>query len=296
MQCRHARCFPTTAIVLIIMVFLLNCVAWFSLIYRDNFFRPVPIYRQMQHVTRTHNASNNASSASGSPVPTQANPTAANHPSKDGVGNEPLDYEIVISHYNEKLDWMKPLANHSHVYHKGKDKGPPFDVYKWEKLLNVGREAHTYLHHIIHNYDKLADITVFLQGTDPGREHRRWCFSSAMEFVQRAKKHQYCNIRQRYGGWGRVRHLSKWLKSLENGQMRRANLTMGEFYTALFGTKPPKRVPVCYAGCVSASRKNLRRFPVSFYEKAISFVNDHWNPEEGHYFERLWATIINAKK
>ncbi|XP_038053542.1 uncharacterized protein LOC119725991 [Patiria miniata] len=261
----------------------------------DNYFRPVPIYRQMEYFTRTHNASKKASS--GSLVLTQANSTAANHSSQNGVANQPLDYEIVISHFNEKLDWMKPLADHSHVYHKGKDKGPPFDVYKLEKLPNVGREAHTYLYHIIQNYDKLASITVFLQGTDPGGEHRQWCFPTAMAFVQRAKKHKYCKSRHSlYGDWGRISHISKWLKSLQNGQMRRANLTMGEFYTALFGTKPPHGVPLCLSGCFSASRGNLRRFPVSFYEKAISFVNDHSDPEEGHYFERLWATIINVKK
>ncbi|XP_038047442.1 uncharacterized protein LOC119721404 [Patiria miniata] len=247
----------------------------------------------MEYVTRTHNASKNASN--GSLVLTPVNSTAASHSSQDGVTNQPLDYEIVISHYNEKLDWMKPTADHSHVYHKGKDKGPPFDVYRWEKLPNVGREAHTYLYHIIHNYDKLADVTVFLQGTGPGG-HSQSCFPTAIKFVEQAKKHKYCQIQGSYGNWGRIRHFGKWLESLQNGQMRRANLTMGEFYTALFGTKPPATVRSCMTGCVSASRKNLRRFPVSFYEKAISFVNDHSNPEEAHYLERLWATIINAKK
>ncbi|XP_038053552.1 uncharacterized protein LOC119726001 [Patiria miniata] len=294
MECLHARCFPTTAIVMIIMVFLLVCVAWFSPIYRDD-FRPVPIYGRKDSVVRTHSDSEKASS--GSLVITPVDSTAASHSSQDGVANQPLDYEIVISQYNENLNWMKPTADHSHVYHKGKDKGPPFDVYKWEKLPNVGREAHTYLHHIVHNYDKLANITVFLQGTGPGREHSQSCFPTAIEFVQQAKKHKYCKITQRYknGNWGRIRHFGKWLKSLQNGQMRRANLTLGEFYTALFGTKPPDLVPVCFTGCISASRENLRRFPVSFYEKAISFVNDHSNPEEAHYFERLWATIINVK-
>ena len=34
-------------------------------------------------------------------------------------------------------------------------------------LPNVGRESHTYLHHIVNNYDKLADWTVFSQASEP---------------------------------------------------------------------------------------------------------------------------------
>ena len=82
---------------------------------------------------------------------------------------EPLkDYEIVVAHYNEKLDWLAPKADHAHVYHKGTDLQSPstMKLYGWEKLPNVGREAHTYLHHIINNYETLPEYTVFLQGRD----------------------------------------------------------------------------------------------------------------------------------
>ena len=34
-------------------------------------------------------------------------------------------------------------------------------------LPNVGRESHTYLHHIVSNYDSLADWTVFSQAAAP---------------------------------------------------------------------------------------------------------------------------------
>lgn len=32
-------------------------------------------------------------------------------------------------------------------------------------LPNRGREGHSYLHHIVENYDNLADITIFLPGS-----------------------------------------------------------------------------------------------------------------------------------
>jgi hypothetical protein len=74
--------------------------------------------------------------------------------------------EIVIARYNENLDWLKKIKKSKDikitVYNKGKDDiNVPFI-----KLPNIGRESHTYLYHIINNYDNLADQTVFCQG-DP---------------------------------------------------------------------------------------------------------------------------------
>ncbi|XP_022083782.1 uncharacterized protein LOC110975530 isoform X2 [Acanthaster planci] len=293
MEHRYARYFASSVVVILTaIVCLVQNSHWFAPIC-PAVFQPAPVIRLTNSEFRSNTSTNTSSN---SREKESASSTAA-PPRIVTVGppSQPLDYEFVISHYNEKLDWVKPLASHSHVYHKGKDKGPPFDVYKWEKLPNVGRESHTYLHHIIHNYDNLADLTVFLQGTGPFKDPH-WCFPTPMDFVQHAKKKEYCKITQTYGGWTRLRHVSKWLKMLQRGEMRRANLTTGEFYQAVFGTPHPDTVPVCLTACFSASRENLRRFPVSLYERAISFVNDHSNPEEGHYLERLWATIANAKR
>jgi hypothetical protein len=69
--------------------------------------------------------------------------------------------EIVIARYNEDLSWTKKLPNSIKItiYNKGND----ID-YPCIKLPNVGRESHTYLYHIIENYNNLADQTIFCQG------------------------------------------------------------------------------------------------------------------------------------
>ena len=71
------------------------------------------------------------------------------------------DVEIVIAKYKEDTSWTQRLTRHYTIYDKSND--PIFYSYR---LPNIGRETHTYLYHIIKNYDNLADITVFLQG-DP---------------------------------------------------------------------------------------------------------------------------------
>jgi hypothetical protein len=79
--------------------------------------------------------------------------------------------DVVVARYEENLDWLGELPScdtcNVYVY----DKSGSVD---WSaggagrrtniRLLNVGREAHTYAVHVCENYDQLADCTVFLQG------------------------------------------------------------------------------------------------------------------------------------
>ena len=55
-----------------------------------------------------------------------------------------------------------PPENIVTIYNKG-DSHIPNSI----SLHNVGRESHTYLYHIVNNWDKLADRTVFFQGGGP---------------------------------------------------------------------------------------------------------------------------------
>ena len=206
----------------------------------------------------------------------------------------PLEYEFVIAHYNEPLEWLRSIANHCHVYHKGNDlQPPPFPLYSWEKLPNVGRESHTYLYHIINNYDNLADITVFLQGDGIEMSNRN-CFKNPMEYVHSAKRNVFCRkppLPVTY--WGKILFKSNYQKRVESGELRLSNLTLGDFYERLFGGSHPKTYFQCLRGCFSATKEKLRRHPVEFYKRGISFVSDHPDPTEGHYFERLWHTIVS---
>ena len=64
---------------------------------------------------------------------------------------------IVVSRYNENIDWIAELNCNVVVYNKGSYL--PNTI----SLPNVGREADSYLRFIIENYNKLDDVTGFLQ-------------------------------------------------------------------------------------------------------------------------------------
>jgi hypothetical protein len=74
-------------------------------------------------------------------------------------------FEIVVARYSEDLSWVDNYKNYSTIYNKGDDK-----IEGSIDVKNIGREAHSYLYHIVNNYDNLADYTCFLQA-DPFNPH-----------------------------------------------------------------------------------------------------------------------------
>ena len=66
---------------------------------------------------------------------------------------------IVVSKYDENIDWINKVKHKVLIYDKSNN--PHKDAIQ---LKNRGREGETFLYHIVNNYDKLDDVTVFLQG------------------------------------------------------------------------------------------------------------------------------------
>jgi hypothetical protein len=83
------------------------------------------------------------------------------------------EVEIVLAHYDEEITWSDAYKSVRTIYCKGPPNKRPHGCHHLE---NVGREGHTYLHHIVHNYDRLSKWTVFTQAQAPTqgyRGHRR---------------------------------------------------------------------------------------------------------------------------
>jgi len=70
--------------------------------------------------------------------------------------------ELIIARYNENVEWTLAYNDIVTLYNKGSGLTNGLDTII--NLPNVGREGHTYLHHIIKNYDSLVSRTIFSQG------------------------------------------------------------------------------------------------------------------------------------
>ena len=73
-------------------------------------------------------------------------------------------FEVVVAKYKENTSWLSLIPNNATVYCKGD--ASPGEI----ALPNFGREAGTYLHHIVTRWDSLADRTLFFQASP--WEHR----------------------------------------------------------------------------------------------------------------------------
>lgn len=76
---------------------------------------------------------------------------------------------IVVAQYKENIDWISKVPEDIKVFVYTKSDVSNSVVRTntvFKTLPNVGREAHTYIHHIVYNYESLTDTVIFLQG-DP---------------------------------------------------------------------------------------------------------------------------------
>jgi hypothetical protein len=202
-----------------------------------------------------------------------------------------MSFEIVIARHNEDISWAKHVqCDQLTVYDKGlKDSGLPSIG-----LPNVGGEAHTYLWHILHRWDDLADVTAFLLGSLQKHIHSVRLPLELYNTVSQDPTIPICVQRLgRDSFWpGRIAHRAHWLKALENGDMRPAALPMGEWYQQYIGGELPKIINYNPAASFSVPRDTIRRRTRDFYERLIKTVSDHRQPEEAHYLERMWLYVF----
>ncbi len=183
--------------------------------------------------------------------------------------SRPAELQLVVAHYREDLSWLEdfsvlPVT----VYSKG-GTGP-------NELPNVGREAHTYLHHIIENYDSLADVTVFLQG-DP-RDHVPDVFEKIWSVDSRTQYRELSDL---------------MLVDDALGRPPQPGLPLATFYERLFEAAAPEYYCCRVGACFAVSRDNIRQRSLDFYRRALNLV---LTEDRGPWcIERLWHFIFQTK-
>ena len=70
---------------------------------------------------------------------------------------------IVVSRYNENIDWLIPYNDIVTVINKGDRILPNFSTIIHTK--NIGREGHSYLYYIVNRFETLPDRVIFIQGS-----------------------------------------------------------------------------------------------------------------------------------
>lgn len=192
--------------------------------------------------------------------------------------------ELVIARHREDLAWLRrvPRAFTVTVYDKGG--GLPDSI----PLPNLGREAHTYLHHLAGRHDSLADVTVFVQGHpfDHAPDLHKVLYSLAEGSFDVPDFHWLGFLADTDDARGR-RLFVPWSKNPE-----RHELPLDAFHQQIFGTTGPDAYRFFVGAQFIVTRETARRRDAAFYHSArelsVSF------PLAPHCFERCWDRIFAA--
>lgn len=222
---------------------------------------------------------------------------------KEGFENKPI--QIVVSRYNEDLEWLKreDLQFPVIIYNKGDNDN--FYKPKNSKVINLpnlGREGETYLHHIVDNYDNLEELTIFLPGS-ADMKNKIEKLNRIMKSINKEikttfpieKKDNNNFIKDYFYGF----KLDNW-KSTNNDNSNKnseSNLTIseirpfGKWYEKTFD----KNVKYfSYNGIFSVSKDHIHQYSKEYYENLQKQLLVSSNPEVGHYFERAWVAVFGV--
>lgn len=206
--------------------------------------------------------------------------------------------ELIVAHYTEDLNWLRnlPAGLQKTVYTKGPN--PTADL-PATPLPNVGREAHTYLHHLVNRYDSLAEWTIFCQGKPFDHAYNFKKFLRA--FVQPGPEPNPDADAHRSGqpgfqwlghlidtdDWRGHRLFQPWSKNQDGRK-----LDMNGFHRALFGTDGPILYTFVLGAQFAVHRDLVRQQPRQFYERALAVSASF--PDAAHCFERSWDRIFGV--
>ena len=211
--------------------------------------------------------------------------------------------EIVISRYNEDLKWTldKPFNKYKYiVYNKGNnDNFEKKNILKIINLKNVGRCDHTYLYHVINNYNNLSDIIVFL----PGSINMNYKKRKAIKLLEKIEDKNNAIFLSDYYDKNIVNTFYHFqLNNYESNDIKNRNENVnnfklsnirpfGKWYNNTFNNRVLHNIS--FFGIFSVSKYDILKNNVNYYELLLKQLNDSSNPEVGHYFERSWETIFN---
>jgi hypothetical protein len=223
----------------------------------------------------------------------------------DAPRPEVVRQELVVSRYKESAHWVSEVPGNIDaiaVYNKG-DRitflGDPRA--RIIPTRNVGREAHTYLSHIVKHYDDLADTTFFAQG-DPLFHSPDFLGLLALEFSEPTSlaKHYAPDFpSNEVKSFDLVKMIGPY--ETRHGQfmhfgsrMPSANLEwFPSAWSSVFACQMPDPYYFGYAALWAVPRSSIRSRPAGFYEDILKKI-EHQGPGYKQFSEPIDAWAMEA--
>lgn len=199
--------------------------------------------------------------------------------------------DIVVAYYNEDLSWIDKIKSDSlgriFIYNKsGDDRYIPLD--------NIGQDPHTYLTHIIENYDNLGDATIFLQGnpfTNGDDSTKPKSVDDIVEFINQLQEHDY-TLNHKYQNYDYGLYNGKityW-----GGEVGDSGYIFHDWILEKFNITD-KYGFIYWGQQFGVSKNVIRRNTKEFY---IDLRNGfkHKKDEMSHFIERMWFNVFKLQE
>lgn len=207
---------------------------------------------------------------------------------------------LVVARYNESVNWLGAFDSRMvRVYNKG---GILPDTELTSELSpvclpNVGREAHTYLHYIVSNYDDLPSQVMFTQASvnkNEGCITTPYCFMIQM-------------IESCVGNMGISRNYVRYDEYYPTTYHMREKapctpcssvdtMVFGDWFEK-FVQQPFEENPKWFKGAIMCISKELILTRTKeYYQRLLGTVSSSKDPEEAYYLERSWYYIFQQPR
>ncbi len=204
---------------------------------------------------------------------------------------------MIIARYKEDISWLKKysLDFKIFIYNKGDYLTSPIGE-RIINLPNLGRESHTWLYHIVHNYKNLCENNIFLQG----RIDDLGCLSFKNPYKYLEKINGKCFCASRYGLLGPyhwkenigIEKDIRYAKDWYDGKITKPKKNFRNFAKDLF-PEIPILVATSYGGCFAVKKEAIQKYDINFYKELLNILSSSENPLEGHFMERLWCYMFS---
>lgn len=242
--------------------------------------------------------------------------------SNDLKKNDNIGDVIIVARYKENIEWLESsdLAKISIIYNKGDDLN--IGHHKFKKVVpleNIGREAHTYLYHIVdylrsfqklHNKNAIESdkndhqhVHVFVQGNITDHIPKDFRKGRECDYVkmlmEEARIHGISSNHGKHNfGINSAQENFKIKVHTFGQKLFDSGMTFGEWFRQYVDNKFEREVQKddisWYVGGIFAVRNDVlvNSRELEYYEKLLECVSTDNNPETAHFLERSWHYIF----
>ena len=206
---------------------------------------------------------------------------------------------IIIARYKEDINWITEihsLFDTIYIYNKSdEDKNEILKNIEqviikkivYEQLQNVGREGHTYLHHILKHRETLEDKLIFTQAEPFDHLVKRQYVEPKFFFN---KCVNYLHTNKDFEGFGGKHYI--WYVGLGG----KRNDILKDMHGKLFKNQFVEEYKFNNGGIFGVTKDAIINRSEQFYKEIYNTpMSTHVNPHEGFVLERLWVLIFNKK-